>query len=244
MDKYSTPLDKDGWSKHYNLSQLTSVIDSIQTGNVSIWSEEMCRISKTDDKILEIGCGTGTTSLWLAKNGRKATALDYTDSAIALVKEAASRLKLDIETMQADATKELPFNINEFDILFQAGLLEHFSTQDQIKLLKSWKKYTKRMVSMIPNAASIPYRVGKDIMEKEGKWEYGLETPKHSLEMEFTEAGIKVEQEYTIGTKWALSFLPKRHYIRHFFEKMQGQGIDLDSMMQGYLLVTIGKCEK
>lgn len=126
---------------------------------------------------------------------------------------------------------------------FQSGLLEHFSTDEQIRLLKNWKRNCRQMVSMIPNAASIPYRVGKQISENNGTWQYGLEIPRHSMIHEFMAAGIRVEKEYTIGTEWALKFLPPRHFIRKMFKKLQKQGFSLNGMMQGYLLVTIGRCE-
>ena len=125
---------------------------------------------------------------------------------------------------------------------FQSGLLEHFDTDMQIELLNNWKKYCKTMVSMIPNKSSIPYRVGKQILEDNGMWEYGRETPEHSMAFQFEEAGIKVVREYTIGTEWALGFLTKRNYIRNFFAKMKKEGFNLDDLMQGYLIVTIGEC--
>ena len=146
-----------------------------------------------------------------------------------------------LQAIQADATKPLPFQDKEFDVAFQSGLLEHFSTEQQIDLLKDWKRYCKTMISMIPNRASVPYRVGKHIMEEKGTWSYGKETPKHSMAYEFEMAGINVTKEYTIGTEWALSFLPKWHYIRKFYSKVKKQGYDLDDMMQGYLIVTVGK---
>lgn len=122
-------------------------------------------------------------------------------------------------------------------------MLEHFETDEQIRLLRNWARYGKYMISMIPNASSIPYRVGKQLMENEGTWEYGLEIPKHSFKEEFSRAGITVEREYTIGSEWAQRFLPKRHYIRRFFAKLEKDGYNLDDLMQGYLLVTIGKCD-
>lgn len=243
MNDYSKPLDNEEWSKHYNINNLNGVIESIQTGDVQIWAEELCKLILPGESCLEIGCGTGISSLWLAKNSRKATALDYTKSSVELVRAAASKLNLDIKTVQADATKELPFNDREFDVIFQCGLLEHFSSEEQIALLKNWKKYSSKMISMIPNSASIPYRIGKELLEKNGKWEYGLETPRHSLLKEFLSAGIDVEKEFTIGTKWALSFLPARHYLKKIFTKLLKEGFDLDCMMQGYLLVTIGTCK-
>lgn len=195
-------------------------------------------------KTLEIGCGSGASSLWLAKNGRDVTALDYSESSVELVEAAAAKLNLsNVKVIHCDATKALPFNEKQFDYIFQAGLLEHFETDEQIRLLRNWARYGKYMISMIPNASSIPYRIGKQLMENEGTWEYGLEIPKHSFKEEFSRAGITVEKEYTIGSEWAQRFLPKRHYIREFFARLEKNGYNLDDLMQGYLLVTIGKCE-
>lgn len=242
MSNYSKPLDKEEWSKHYNVSNLSEIINNVQTGNVQIWAKELCTLIEMKESALEIGCGTGISSLWLAKHGRNVTALDYTASSVELVNTAASKLNIDLNTVCADATKELPFKDNQFDWIFQCGLLEHFSSNEQIKLLKKWKRYSKRMISMIPNSASISYRIGKELLEKSGKWEYGLETPRHTLIKEFSLAGIEVEREYTIGTEWALSFLPARHYLSKSIRKLCKEGADLDDMMQGYLLVTIGTC--
>ena len=243
MGEYKEALDNEGWSAHYNLDSLNSVVNAVNTGNVSVWSKELVDITKEGETVLEIGCGSGASSLWLAKNNRIVTALDYTESSIALIKASAEKIGgVEIKAVIADATKPLPFHEKQFDMAFQSGLLEHFDTDVQIELLKNWKKYCKTMVSMIPNKSSIPYRVGKKIMEDEGTWEYGRETPEHSMAFEFEEAGIKVVKEYTIGTDWALRFLPKKHYIRKFFAKLEKDGFDLDDMMQGYLIVTIGEC--
>lgn len=242
MSKYTKALDKNEWSEHYNIDILNSVVSQVRTNSVSIWSDELLKICEEGSRCLEIGCGSGLSSLWLAKHDRIVTALDYTESSVDLVNAAKEELELsNINVIQADATKDLPFKEKEFDYIFQAGLLEHFDTNEQIRLLANWKKYGRYMVSMIPNAASIPYRIGKQILEDNNEWEYGLEIPKHSLGEEFSRAGLSVIKEYTIGTEWALSFLPKKHYVRKFFEKMKKDGYSLDKYMQGYLLVTIGE---
>lgn len=135
------------------------------TGNISIWSEELIKICNGQEAAcLEVGCGTGMSSLWLAMNGKRVTALDYTESSVQLVRAAAQKLNLDnIDVIQCDATKDLPFAEKQFDYIFQAGLLEHFEVDEQIELLCNWAKYGKYMISMIPNAASIPYQVGKKL---------------------------------------------------------------------------------
>lgn len=244
MNTNQKALNNEEWSKHYNINSLNNVVNAIESCNVSVWSEELVKICPEGASTLEIGCGSGVTSLWLAKKGRNVSALDYTETSVELVKTAAEKLGLTyVNVVQADATKDLPFKEKQFDYIFQAGLLEHFKTNEQVDLLHNWAKYGKYMISMIPNASSIPYRVGKEIMENNGSWEYGLEIPKHSFKEEFVKAGITVEREYTIGSKWAQRFLPKRHYVRNFFLKLEKDGFDLDSLMQGYLLVTIGKCK-
>ena len=246
MSDYSKALDNEEWSEHYNINNLNQVVNAISTGDVQIWAQELCNIISENESCLEIGCGTGISSLWLAKHNRKVTALDYTKSSVALVKAAANKLGLALDIVLADATQKLPFTNNEFDVIFQSGLLEHFPTEQQITLLRNWKRCCKRMISMIPNASSLPYRIGKQIMENNGTWEYGLEIPKHSMAKEFVLAGIEVEREYTIGTEWAMRFLPPKHFLRKAFDKLQkqcGGGWNLDDLMQGYLLVTIGKVQ-
>lgn len=243
MNEYNKALDQTGWSKHYNTKMLNEVVRRIDTGDVQVWAEELLKICPPKSKVLEIGCGTGISSLWLAKNGRCVTAIDYTEDSIELVREATRTLGINVNTVLCDAREVLPFNDKEFDYIFQAGLLEHFNTNDQIQLLENWAKYTKFMISMIPNSASLPYRIGKAIMEKNETWPYGLEIPKHSMAGEFSSASIKVMKEYSIGTKWAYGFLPKDHYVKEFFEKMASDGFDLDEFLQGYLIVTIGSCD-
>lgn len=243
MKEYKNRLTNEEWSRHYNLQILQNVTKQIQTGEVSVWSKELLNITGEKEKVLEIGCGSGISSLWLSKHNRKVTALDYSQSSVELLRNAAEILGDDqICVVRADATQELPFQKKEFDIAFQAGLLEHFSTEEQIGLLRLWKKYCKRMVSMIPNAASVPYQIGKKIQEKKGIWQYGLEIPKSSMRGEFVAAGISVEREYSIGTEWALRFLPPNHYIRESYDRMLAEGYPLDEYMQGYLLVTVGVC--
>lgn len=234
-------LSSEEWGKLYNPEQVESLVSGIHAGNVSVWSKELVRITKADERILEIGCGTGVTSVWLAMQGRKATALDFSKEALACAHGVAEKCQVEIETIFADATKELPFEEGAFDTIFQAGLLEHFDKKERIRLLRLWSRYGKRMISLIPNAASVAYRSGKALSEANGTWGYGKELPQYTMVGEFMEAGITVTEEYTIGAEHALNFLPKRHYLRKALEKWIKENPCEDICGQGYLLVTIGE---
>ena len=235
------PLTSEQWAEHYNPSQLESLVDNLAHCHLSWQTKEMLKLSKPGEKILEIGSGSSATSLYLALNGRNCTALDFAQPCLDLAQQAAVRLNCSIKTVFADATRELPFAVNEFDIVFQAGLLEHFQKHGRISLLRLWGQVSRRMVSMIPNAASLSYRVGKSLMEKAGKWEYGLELPQYTLQQEFADAGFRVIEEYTIGEEHSLSFLPSKHYLRIAIKKWIKENPCDDNCGQGYLLVTIGE---
>ncbi len=241
--KTNTNLTDSEWSKLYDHSLADNIYNKkILSGNLSAQSVEMYKLSRPNDKILEIGCGSGETTAYLSKNGRICTALDFQDESIILTKAICERLGCTVRTVKADARTVLPFEALEFDIAFQAGLLEHFEREERIDMLRLWKPCCRKMVSLIPNAASLGYRMGKGLMEKNGTWRYGKEIPQYSLIREFEEAGYKIIDEYTVGEKNAVNFLPKTHYLREALEKwFTEMEICGDNCGQGYLLVTIGE---
>ncbi|MCH5342445.1 MAG: class I SAM-dependent methyltransferase [Acetatifactor sp.] len=241
MSSQEKALKKEEWAKHAQIGLAEKIVEDISNDRIPCWSRELLKLTSVGEKCLEIGCGTGQTSAYLATKGRILTALDYSEDSINLINELAKRMDIKIDTKCLDATKELPFNDNEFDTVFHCGLLEHFEQDERINLIRSWRRLANRMICMVPNAASLAYRVGKKMMEDNGTWEYGLEIPQFSLKNEFYLAGYNEIYEYTIGTQHALNFLPPRHYLRKAMSKLLKQKFNLDELGQGYLLVTIGE---
>lgn len=56
-------------------------------------------------RILDIGCGTGRHSIELAKRGYKVTGLDLSSGMLSKAKEAADSANVQVEWVQADATR-------------------------------------------------------------------------------------------------------------------------------------------
>lgn len=237
---YRKRLNSEEWGIIYNEAMLDSVVNNVVRNDVSIQSLEMLKLTKEKEKVLEIGCGSGETSLFLAKNSRNAFAIDYAIPSISLVNKASKKTGYKVNTYCLDALNELPFKECEFDVVFQAGLLEHFKRKQRIEMLSKWRRICKRMVSLIPNAHSLAYRVGKNIAEKNGTWQYGLEMPQSTLYSEFQKAGFTEIEEYTIGNYHALNFLPEKHYLRVALKQWFDENEELDCLGQGYLLVTVG----
>lgn len=239
-EKNNTELTSKEWGNLYNKEMTEPLVNDINRKIYSVQTKEILNIIPKYSKTLEIGSGTGQTSLCLALNNCDATVLDYEKKCLELTKIAAEKLNIEINTICVDATRDLPFKEKEFDVIFHSGLLEHFIKDERIELLKNWKKYCKKMISLVPNASALAYRIGKEKMEKDETWVYGIENPLYTQIDEFTKAGYVVQDEYTIGAEHTLNFLEEKDELRKVLEKYIANGKIKDDYHQGYLLVTIG----
>lgn len=92
-----------------------------------------CEIT-TDKKVLEIGCGTGTTTALLVRAiGCLAVGLDINESMIINANKSAQRLDLDNKLffVYADA-HEIPFPSQTFDVLICEGALSFMKQKSQV----------------------------------------------------------------------------------------------------------------
>ena len=78
--------------------------------------------SRSDVRILEIGCGTGSNLLFAAQQGFSVTGLDCSPSAIKTANDKFSLLNLNGDLRVGDFTS-LPFGDNTFDLVVDRGAL-------------------------------------------------------------------------------------------------------------------------
>lgn len=136
MGKYEKRLEKEEWGELYNKEQAEQVINAVATDQVFCWTEELLKVSYENDKMCEVGCGSGQSAAYLQKHGRKVTALDFSKECVELVNVVNQRMDLGMRVVCADATKPLPFEEKEFDYIYQCGLLEHFRTEENCPVKK------------------------------------------------------------------------------------------------------------
>lgn len=242
-------LLKTQWARVYANSsdRAHALYENIVDGKLSAQTLEMLKISKEKrlKNVCEIGCGSGQTAIALALSGVHVVALDYQNESLELVKaiaELAGREAIEkIDVVCCDARNALPFQENEFDIIYHAGLLEHYSSEERIEMLTLWKHYCYEMISMVPNGASVAYRYGKEKMINNGTWPYGVENIIYTQALEFIAAGLCVDSEYTIGLVNSVNFLDKRNYLRKAMQRLWNENFLEDDCHQGYLLVTRGR---
>ena len=95
---------------------------------------------------LELGCGSGRDSAYLATKGYRATASDYEPDLIDRLAEANTMPGLTFK--QADAFN-LPFDDDSYDLVFHNGLIVLFDDDEQIKRLLSEQRRVARKYLLI-----------------------------------------------------------------------------------------------
>lgn len=74
--------------------------------------------------VLEIGCGVGTDTVRFARAGARVTAVDLSETAVALTTERLADEELEGDVREADA-ESLPFADASFDLVYSWGVLHH-----------------------------------------------------------------------------------------------------------------------
>jgi SAM-dependent methyltransferase len=81
---------------------------------------------------LDIGCGTGDNSIYLAKHGWQVTGVDFVAKAVDKARAKASANKLDIKFALADATRLSSEGVGtNFNLIVDNGCLHGMSAEDR-----------------------------------------------------------------------------------------------------------------
>lgn len=243
LEKKRGTLNESEWKKALigNLS-VSELEKKIKANNYPVWITPLIKNTKSGDSVLELGSGTGELSAILSLHGRKLTLLDFSKENLNFAKELFASLSLHAKFVQHDILEELPFPDNSFDWVFSSGLLEHFTDEQIIFILNESKRVCKNgVMSLVPNANSMPYMLGKYILETENKWTYGYEKPKATMRGYYEECGFRDVFEETTGTYHALNFLDEdiANVFDEFYKSLDIE--ELNQLKQGYLVFTCAK---
>ncbi|HYQ88517.1 MAG TPA: methyltransferase domain-containing protein [Candidatus Binatia bacterium] len=125
----------------------------------------------------EVGCGSGTTSAQLAKMGAQITLVDISPKSLAFARGHFQAARLPAHYAIQDGLR-LGFRDGVFDVVFNGGVLEHFTDEGKVALIREMYRVTKPgglLLIVVPNAHDVPFRLGKWIAERRGKWIFGFE---------------------------------------------------------------------
>ena len=74
-------------------------------------------------RVLDMGCGTGRHTLWLAQAGAEVTGIDFSEAMLAKAHEKAKGYSIDL--IVHDLHQRLPFETGQFDMVVSGLVLEH-----------------------------------------------------------------------------------------------------------------------
>ncbi|MGA2227715.1 MAG: methyltransferase domain-containing protein, partial [Syntrophobacteraceae bacterium] len=149
------------------------------------------------------------------------------------------------QTILADIKSLLPLPDDSVDVVWSSGVLEHFTAAEIVHVLSESRRVAGRLVvSLVPNARSMAYRIGKFVQERAKLWPYGFEDPKLTMRPFFEQAGFRSVREFTVGAEHSINFLNVPGFEsaaeswRSFFASLSQ--LEKQELAQGYLLCTVG----
>ena len=91
-----------------------------------------------DSSILEIGCGTGCSTVALAEQGAKVTAVDVDSASLTVARERCRVYNLDVRFIQANATEVSKLLAGEhFNFIIFYASLEHMTIEERMYAMRS-----------------------------------------------------------------------------------------------------------
>lgn len=133
-------------SNHYKNYDEDNRLIKDHTHNIEfiISKEYIEKYLKPNDKILEIGAGTGRYSLYYAEKGYDVTAIEYVEHNLNILKSKITD-DMKIKAEQGDAVDLSRFEDNTFDMTLVLGPLYHLYNDDDInKAISEAIRVTKK----------------------------------------------------------------------------------------------------
>lgn len=83
-------------------------------------------------RVLELGCGTGKNTSWLAEHATHLTAVDFSTEMMQQARQKLAGHQPPISFQQTDITRPWPFAAASFDLLSCSLILEHVENLDSV----------------------------------------------------------------------------------------------------------------
>lgn len=91
---------------------------------------------------LDLGCGTGSQSLYLARHGLNVVGVDFSSTAIARARDQARRAGLSVDFQMADVTR-LEFLREPFDLVLDLGCFHGLDAAGRARCVRNLARLTR-----------------------------------------------------------------------------------------------------
>ena len=190
--------------------------------------------------LLEVGCGSGHLSGYLAGKGFQTTLIDFSKVALEKAKKHYEQNNLVGNFIHADMFDLSTNMVEPHDVVWNSGVLEHFDAWKVIDVLNKMRQVAKKYVLiLVPNAKSVPYLLFRRKAMENGEWIWGRELLRDSMKHLAEAAGLEVIEEQYIGNHFSYD---QFNYVNsEVGAKYQSIDPKLFSDKQNYLIALIAK---
>lgn len=119
-------------------------------------------IDNKKKNILDIGCGVGTLSIYMASKGHSVTGIDISKKAISIANLSKNRLGNNYDLNFKVSSAEKFSRIKKYDLVLISEVLEHLESDIQIikKLYAIMDDVSSKLIVTVPSANAPLYRLG------------------------------------------------------------------------------------
>ena len=185
--------------------------------------------------VAEIGSGPAHDSLTFAERGASVTAVDFCEKGLDAARHIYAAKGFDLRCVHADA-RDLPLDDDQYDITFNAGVLEHFTDGQLQHVIDEMIRITKpggHVLAFCPNRHNVFYQ--KHLRRQaDHRYEFERAFTADELRRRLTARGLPNVQLSGVHVHPAFNYLlprwlPKHHRIEPgmrrafgWFERMDG----------------------
>lgn len=142
-------------------------------------------------KVLEVGTGTGALSVLLASHGYDVLGVDIDEDVVQEARHFAEYFRVDCNFEIADAF-DLSLFDGRFDLAFSSGLIEHFTHEQAVEMLRQQARAARYVMVIIPTWHSLRNDPATEATHARAIWRRELEAIVH-------EAGLRISKRFGYG---------------------------------------------
>jgi GT2 family glycosyltransferase len=193
------------WDSYYESLPLHEEDSALRAFNDE-FAAYITELLPAGSSVLEAGAGAGWQSIALARTGRfEVSVMDFSPRALDYSRRIFERERLSANFIEGDIRDA---GDGAFDLVFNAGVLEHYTFEQQAELIRAMASYSQRFVlTLVPNGLCYWYwlwRIGK---AANAEWPFGKEVPLVDLSAVFQAAGLHFVGQAFLGSTWSESFI-------------------------------------
>jgi SAM-dependent methyltransferase len=131
----------------------------------------LTQVANESGPILEVGCGTAMSLIWLATQGRAVAGVDSDPETVALASRLSFATRLRIPIVCADI-RALPFSDDAYAACFSNGVMEHFDDATIKMMVLEQLRVAHRVYLSVPSAQYMPNQriYGDERFMTSGEW--------------------------------------------------------------------------